>query len=152
MVQEVHPFDRRFYSHKFKSAGVRYEVAVAIHSGDIVWINGPFKAGQWPDIRIFRRGLMRMLEPGEMVEADAGYRGEINRVRIPTQYSSIAERQAKALARARHETINTLFKNWGITKTRFRHPLRRHQPAFKAIVCLTQMGFNAGNKPFQVVY
>ena len=44
---------RRWYSHKFKKPGVRYEVGVAIKSGDIVWINGPYPCGAYADIKIF---------------------------------------------------------------------------------------------------
>ena len=68
--------DKLFYSHKFKGPGLRYEVALSIQTGDIVWINGPFPAGAWPDINIFRHGLKWMLkEAGERCEADKGYRG-----------------------------------------------------------------------------
>ena len=42
-------FDKIWYGHKFNHAAVRYEVAVSIQSGDIVWIHGPFPAGGWPD-------------------------------------------------------------------------------------------------------
>ena len=32
----------KWYDHKSHSAGVRYEMCVAIRSSSIVWINGPF--------------------------------------------------------------------------------------------------------------
>ena len=35
-----------WYSHKFHKAGLAYEVAVAVYHNKIVWINGPFPAGQ----------------------------------------------------------------------------------------------------------
>ena len=59
---------------KFKHAALRYEVAVCIQTGDIVWINGPFRANRWPGVNIFRRNLKNKLLPGEMVEADQEYR------------------------------------------------------------------------------
>jgi hypothetical protein len=41
-----------------------------------VWVNGPFKAGKWNNIKLYRRTLKGQLLPGEMVEADrGGYRG-----------------------------------------------------------------------------
>ena len=51
----------KFYSHKFKKSGLRYEVALCIMTGDIVWINGPYEPGIWPDIKIFRDSLMSHL-------------------------------------------------------------------------------------------
>ena len=46
---------RKWSSHKFaKKAGVCYEVAVPIQSGDICWINGPFPCGDYADIMVFR--------------------------------------------------------------------------------------------------
>ena len=35
-------------------SGFRYEIAVCIHSGEIVWCHAPFKCGSYPDLRIFR--------------------------------------------------------------------------------------------------
>ena len=68
-----------WYGYKFKKPGVRYEVAISIISGDIVWINGPFPCGFYNDIKIFRQGLKNMLEDGERVEVDDGYLGEAPR-------------------------------------------------------------------------
>jgi hypothetical protein len=61
---------RKYYSHKLKKSGLRYEVAISIQARDIVWINGPFPCGKWPDIKIFRKDLIKMIQFGEAVEAD----------------------------------------------------------------------------------
>ena len=98
--------DSKWYSHKFKHAGVQYEVAVCIQTGDIVWIHGPFPCGRWPDIKIFRSRLIHKLASKEKVEADRGYRGERSKVRTPDDYYSQVDRRAKRRARARHETVN----------------------------------------------
>jgi hypothetical protein len=45
------PFTKDDYSFKFNGPGVRYEVASNIQTGDIVWINGPFKPGKFNDIQ-----------------------------------------------------------------------------------------------------
>jgi hypothetical protein len=76
-IEEPFPFDSGWCSHKFKAAGLRYEMAVCIQTGDIVWVNGPFKCGKWSDIKIFKTFLMQRLADGELVEADKGYRGGI---------------------------------------------------------------------------
>jgi hypothetical protein len=64
-IYEPTPFSKKWYSHKFRAAGLRYEVAVCIQTGDIVWFHGPFPCGEWPDLKIFRDGLKKVLAPGE---------------------------------------------------------------------------------------
>ena len=75
-TQEPYPFNRKWMSHKNKGAGLKYEVAISIYSGDIVWIYGPHR-GSKHDLSIFRENLMNRLEEGEMVEADKGYEGDV---------------------------------------------------------------------------
>jgi hypothetical protein len=68
---------RKFYTHKwrFHSALRSYEIAVCILSGDCVWVNGPYEAGMWNDIKIFHNALLSELEDGERVESNDGLRG-----------------------------------------------------------------------------
>jgi hypothetical protein len=65
-----------FASHKYpgKSA-LRYELGVDILAGNLVWIQGPYPAGKYTNIKIFNKVLRNFLKPGERVEADEGYRG-----------------------------------------------------------------------------
>ena len=150
---EPSPFHKKWYSFKFKSAGLRYEVAVCIQTGDIVWINGPFPCGWWPDIKIFRSRLIHMLAPGEKVEADEGYRGEPTKVRRPGTYYSRVDKQAKKRARARHETVNKRLKQWNCLKQKFRHhELSKHKKLFTAVAVITQLCFEAGERPFHCRY
>ena len=83
------PFSTEWYSHKFKGAGLCYEVGICIQTGDIVWFNGPFPCGEWPDLKIFRSKLKGKLPPGELVEADQGYHGKPTKVRTPNDYVSL---------------------------------------------------------------
>ena len=72
-VQEPSPFDPLMYSHKFRASGIRYEVGVCIATGQIVWLNGPYKCGAKADVTIFREGMKNRLAAGERVVADKGY-------------------------------------------------------------------------------
>ena len=58
-----------------------------IQSGDIVWVSDLWWAGRYPDISIFYwSGLKeKLLENGERVEADLGYRGETNVIDLPLE-------------------------------------------------------------------
>ena len=151
-IYEPAPFSPSWYSHKFRGPGIRYEVALSIQGGDIVWINGPFACGKWPDIRIFRQRLIYKLCNGEMAEADRGYRGEPTKVKTPVDYITLRERKRKCRARARQETVNRRFKQFGILSQRYRHDLRTHKIVFESIVVLTQMDIDNGNRLFRVRY
>ena len=67
---------RSLYSHEFKRSALRHEIALSILMGDICWVSGPYEAGTWPDIKIFRDSLMSHLEKEERVEVDDGYIGD----------------------------------------------------------------------------
>jgi len=63
-----------FASHK-KYAGKsarRYELGVDILAGNLVWIQGPYPAGKYTEIKIFIKVLRNFLEPGERVKATKG--------------------------------------------------------------------------------
>ena len=72
-IQEPTPFDPRWYSHKHRGPGLRYEVGVCIQTGWIVWHHGPFPCGTWPDLQIARDRAVFMLDDDEKFLADGGY-------------------------------------------------------------------------------
>jgi len=148
MIQEQRkPFWEGWCSHKFNGPGLRYEICVSIKGGDIVWINGPFPCGAWPDLRIFRRKLMLWLDRGEKVEADGGYKGEELFVQTPEwlEFRPEAQQQA-ARARARHETMNSRLKDFKILSTTFRHNVKDHGSVLRACAVITQIGIKHGGK------
>jgi len=131
-----------WYSHKFKAPGLRYEVGLCIRTGDIVWIHGPFPCGRWPDLKIFRYGLMHILSNGEKILADAGHRGEPGHIVTPMGQD----------VRGRHETVNKRFKQWNILHRVFRHNLQKHQSAFGALAVITQLALENGQPLYGVTY
>ena len=88
------------------------------------------------------------------MEADDGYIGDSPKyIKCPAGFTNIkANERMQCFARRRHETINKRFKNWKILSTNFRHDLRRHGDVFRAVVVITQLAINNGEKPFQVKY
>jgi hypothetical protein len=115
-----------------------------------VWTNGPFPCGPWPDITIFRHGLMTKLNNREMTEADRGYRGQPDKIRLPSDWNTRDEKDLKTLARSRHEHVNGRFKNYKILKLPFRHDLKRHQIVFRSICTLTQLAIESGEILWEV--
>lgn len=73
-IEEPTPFSSKWFSFKFKSVGLRYEVGLILETGDIAWVNGPFPAGSCIDLTIFRSSLKGSLDRDERVIADKGYR------------------------------------------------------------------------------
>ena len=141
-----------WFSHKFKGPGLRYEVALSIRTGLIVWLNGPFPCGSFPDIKIFKNGLQGMLGQFERVEADAGYVG-CDPLYAKTPKSIFGREDRKELqnrVRARQETVNKRFKQFGILNQRFRHDLTLHEIVFHSIAVLTQLSLLSGETLFDI--
>lgn len=148
-------FDRRFYSHKFKSSGVRYEIGLCIQTGHICSVVGPFPCGEWPDINIYRSWLKHQLRAGEKVEADCGYRGDPT-VRDPSDCNTWGEHEMKFNVRARHEHVNQRFKNFRILR-KFRHftshdETDKHKYCFDSIATIVQLNILAGDALTHVEY
>ena len=152
-IQEQTPFWSGWRSHKFNGPGLRYEVAVCIQTGFIVWANGPFAAGAFPDITIFRSKLKKLLFPWERVEADLGYRGDKS-VHGPDDHApTFGQYIAKDKVRDRHETINKLFKEFNCLKQIFRHDISNHGTVFNAVAVITQLSIEMGERgPYKVSY
>jgi hypothetical protein len=130
---------------------LKYEVCVCIQSGNIVWVNGPFRGGEH-DITIARQALLDALDEDEMVEADGGYAGEQFYIKIPKDASSEEEKWMKQVTRSRHETANKRFKIFEILRTRFRHELEKHSSCFRAVVVITQLSIEHGAPLYSVNY
>ena len=147
-IQEPKPFSTKWYSHKFRGPGIRYELVVCIKTGWIVAYNGPFPCGRWPDIKIFRSMLKQRLYWNEKVIADRGYRGDSS-VCHPGTAVNGQHRYAMSVLRARHETINGRLKTWTILKNVFRHDITKHHIVFGAIAVIEQIKIQNGRPPFQ---
>ena len=97
---------------------------------------------------------MTWLDPYERVEADDGYSAEAPlRVKCAVSMAEEVERQAMAQrVRARQETVNKRFKQWGILNQVFRHDLIHHRDVFAAICVITQLAIENGEALFEVHY
>ena len=144
-IQEQSDVPRSWYCFKFRAPAVRYEVAIGIFTGKIVWTSGPWRAGAFPDISIFRNGGLgqHLANAGEKAVADKGYRGEPDVIDLPDEGSDMYQ-YYKGLARARHEQCNRRLKQFGCLAQRFRHSVDFHRYCFDAVVVLTQLSIESG--------
>ena len=150
-ILEPSPFDAKWYSHKFKGAGLRYEIGISIQGGDIVWCNGPFPCGTWSDLKIAKSELHGMLDQDERYIADRGYRnggvGSWTPDEGPARFDEM-----KAAVRARHETVNGRFKRWAILNNVYRHDIDKHEKVMWAVLMLTQAKFDMHKRLYKVDY
>ena len=135
-IEEQYPFDKKWFSHKFKGPGIRYEVGVSIN-GNIVWVYGGFPCGEWSDLKIAQDAVLELLDDGEKVIADSGYRGD-HRIVTPNGINDSISR-IRSILRARHETVNSRLKSFNVLSHRYRHNLRKHPLCFHAIANLIQV-------------
>jgi len=70
-----------------------------------------------------------------MVLADGGHYDGYEFFETPNGNDD-GDQHMKALARARHETINRRFKQWTILGSRYRHALDKHGFVFRAIAAI----------------
>ena len=151
-IEEPIYFDHSWYSHKFKKAAVKYEVAMTM-DGMIAWINGPFR-GSEHDLAIFHQGLMDQIPEGWLVIADQGYRGEPHVLDIPNPSESDEVKDFNGMVLACQETVNKRFKDFAIISQVFCNsngdPIASHKPIFYAIAVVTQYKIEHGEELFDV--
>ena len=153
-ISNSHITGRKYYSHKFKGSGLRYEVGLSIQKGDIYWIFGPFKCGQFTDLMIFWMGLKKELRRGEKVTADGIYGAEapLNARALGTIFSKPQNQALEKRVCAWHKHCNRCMKQWTIPRKEFRHDLMHHESIFCAIAVMTQLCIQNGEPLATVSY
>jgi hypothetical protein len=145
---------KAFYSHKFKSSGLRYGVASCIQTGNIVHIDGPHPPGDWNDLMTFRKYVKPKLDQGERVEADDGYQADDPEFIVSASGIRYMETRGKKnvrrVIRNRHETINERLKQFHVLSERFHHDISKHSACFRACAVLTEISFHYDKHPFEV--
>ena len=110
--------------HKFEGPGVWYEVGICLHTGWIVWWNGMFPCGTYPDINIAWQWLIYGLDEDihEVVLMDGGYMGGGQHFIMPGgQHDYINKMMTDA--RVRHETVSKLLKDYHMLQNTYRGQL-----------------------------
>jgi len=70
------PKDSAYFSYKHHAAGFNYEIGISLYKSKLVWFNGPFKAGDFNDIKMFTDGGLKdkLQSLKKMVITDHGYK------------------------------------------------------------------------------
>lgn len=141
MILEPTPFEKKWFSHKFKGPGVKYEIGVCIQNGWIVWTNGGVPCGEFSDLKLAREAYIFAVEEDELTLADKGY-NDMQYFVYPVTNDSTAARQKEIMAR--HETVNMRIKRFGVMQKIFRHNLLLHPKCFHAVVNIVQLSIENG--------
>lgn len=142
--------DPKVCSHKFKSAGLLYEVAMSIWENKIVHCRGPARAGL-QDRTMFRQELMGKLRAmGSKGIADNGYYAEdlTDCLAFPNSHKPKELKTLERRVRTRHETLYTRMKVFKCLKDVHRSKAadrdEKHQCCFEAVLVITQTQFDNG--------
>lgn len=135
-IQEPKSYERKWYSHKFKSAGLRYEIGISVTSGQIVWVHGPFPAGEYNDRGIFNLKMLSYLSDNGKVLGDLVYKG--SKVVHGMIRNDENNKQARNL-RAYDEQVNGKIKSFSSNTQKWRHPLTKHHYCFFAVASIVQI-------------
>ncbi len=146
-ILEPHPLDPRNFSFKLNGPGLRYEMALSIRTGMIVWVYGGKPCGSWPDLRLARHRFVHQLQPGEKAIADDGY-ADYDYF-ICSRYRPQSSVHIKRIL-ARHETINGRLKAFAVLNSDFRHSLDMHHLCFYACATLVQVRIIRGDYLYEV--
>lgn len=115
-------------------AGLRYEIALSLRKGEIVWVSGGYPCGAYPDLKLARELFVDFLDPGERAMADEGYK-DATHFLLP----DISNNKRHKYIMSRHETINKRIKQFRVLSEAYRHDIASHKLCFHAVVNLTQL-------------
>lgn len=153
------PFNRQPHSHKFKSAAWKCKIAVATHSDNMVWVNGPWK-GEQNDMFMSSQGqeealemgqldsLLQLVAPGKFIcDQDCiGFSDQAHLEKAAFEHNDDLEelKEFKACACGHHETVNERIKQHKNVSQVFCHSEIQHELAFKAICLVVQCYIDLG--------
>lgn len=143
-IQEPKPFDQKWFSHKLNGPGLKYEVGLCIRSGDIVWIHGGVPCGEYSDLVLARDLYIYAVDQGEKTIADEGY-NDGNYFIYPESDPPSGAMQKRIMAR--HETVNSRLKQFGVLSKSFRHNIDYHSLCFTAVAVIVQLMIANGGEP-----
>jgi len=144
--------DSEYYSHKYNKAGINYELGIALATGKLIWMNGPFKAGRNDKSVFVGEGLkQRLLTLSKKAIGDGGYVGHYDAISTPNAHDSYGVKRFKSRALKRQEDFNGMTKTFKILRERFRHCVGRFPVAFEAVCVICQYKIESDEPLYDVL-
>ena len=133
--------DKKYFSHKKNRAGWVYEVGLSLFTSNLIWMNGPHKAGaNDKTIFAFPGGLKEVLaQEGVKAIGDKFYNGHPNEVSTFNAQDSHEVKRFKSRALKRHERFNGLLKQFAILDGCYQHKgSEKFAACFEAVAVICQ--------------
>jgi len=145
------PKDSAHFSYKHHAAGFNYEIGISLYKSKLVWFNGPFKAGNFNDIKMFEDGGLKdkLQSLKKMVIADHGFTSYPTLVSTSNSQDSNEVSKFKVRARQRHEKCNGKLKEFECLDSRFRHTGKLHA-CFEAVNVIVAYKMEMGEPLFDI--
>ena len=150
-----YPVDSKAMSHKFRSCGAKYIIALSVFESKCVFIEGPFRGGKG-DLDMFKEsGLMqKMIANGKVCIADRGFWSKLQHERDCFAYPDYMDSKElgnfKTRARLRQETFNRRLKHFEALSGTFANGFVKHGIALRAVAVLVQYQMDNGSPLFSV--
>lgn len=144
--------DPKTYTKKHNHGGLKYQIALCVHSNQCVHFYGPKKAGQHDQTLLRESGVLDRLKPGKLAIVDRGYIANQHRDKLawPNTYDEKDVENYKSRARARHESFNGRMGFFKIMTDVFDYDKKKHKYAFGAVCTTVQYQMNNGSPLFRV--
>ena len=159
-IQEPRPFSTKWSSFKLgKKAGVNYEIGLKIDESKLLWVNGPFPAGELNDLSTFQqKGLKDSIPIGKRCIGDGIYTPEYELISTKNDLDPREVAEFKERVLARHESFNSRLKNFQCLVSKFRHSIEtnsddiakavNHKAVFEAVCVLVMYEIGNGHPLF----
>ena len=140
---------RMFFS---SSQDVKTYSKVSRCKNKLVWMNGPFRAGQSDNSIFKKKGLKaKLVSIGKRGIGDGNYTGSPHVMSSPNNHDSAAVKMFKSRALKRHEKFNGMIKHFDCLIGRFRHSATRFQQCVEAVCVICQYKMEMGNPLFDIL-
>jgi len=146
------PKDPGYFTHKHHRCGVKYQIAVAVNSPNIVHISGPHRGGVGDKTILELSGVLENLKEGKLAVCDKGYidKKYADKLSWPNPHDAPDLNEYKSRIRMRGETVNGRMKFFKILRECFRHDLEHHRDVYTAVAVMVQYQMDNGAPIFAV--
>lgn len=150
-----YPVDTKAMSHKFRSCGAKYIIALSCFSSKCVFIGGPYRGGKGDLDMFIESGLMQKMKAnGKLCIADRGFRSKFEHERNVFSYPDYMDSKElnnfKSRVRCRQETYNRRLKHFEALSGTFKNGFDKHGIAVRAVAVIIQYQMDNGSPIYTV--
>jgi len=145
--------DEKCFSHKHKNSGLSYELGIDLFRSNLIWMNGPFPAGQNDNGTFAKEGGLKekLTATGKKALGDKACNGHPEQCSTCNAFDGPAVKSLKSRAQMRHEQFNGLLKEFYCLNGRFRHGEKKFAMCFEAVCALCQCRLENGEPLFDLL-